>query len=125
MTTTMKTCGNEPNAFILGNKSKAWIVWKDGQGTTIIELKDYYIGEMNVTNTFDNLPMNFELDEKSWIQTHEPCHIRLDLYCNPESLVFEYGDTKKMGPENFYSIPELKKLSKIITKKMTKLKERV
>lgn len=121
----MKTYGEDKDAFIFGNKDKLWIVWKQpGSGYILVEAKDYILKGMKIDHNigFGEVCDTFGgrlLD----MQPPSPIKIELELLCEPKKFIEEFSENDDLSPDKFYSIPELIKLSKIITKKMRKIKE--
>jgi len=97
--------------FIFGNKDKLWIVGDIYGSQCIQEFKNYslYSTSISMQNSFDT-------------GYFAPVELELKLACHPKDFLSIYDSG--LGPEDFYSMPEIAKLSKIITRKLSKLKKK-
>jgi len=106
---TANASGN--SFFIFGNKDKLWIVGNVFGSQCIQEFKNYslYSTAISIQNSFDT-------------GQFAPVELELKLACHPTDFSSIYASS--LDPEDFYSMPEITKLSKIITRKLSKMKKK-
>ena len=116
---TVNASGN--SFFIFGNKDKLWIVGNTYGEQYIHELKNYSLHDWMIT--LHNETHNIFSFGETVIETNStPVEIDLKLSCDKKDFL-SIGNSN-LGPEDFYSMPEITKLSKIITKKLFKMKKK-
>jgi len=104
------------NSFLLGNKKKLWIIIDKGfninNGFSLVEAKNYYLSDIEI-----NLPCSERFS------SNQLATINLEMSVRLKDLAYEFSTNENLCPSNFYSIPELTKLSKIISRKLSSLKD--
>jgi hypothetical protein len=113
--------------FILSNKTKTWIVHSEKENVCVWELKNPFFSKLDIEappipafEIFEcgtRKPIGFSLGRQ------EPIKINLELYVQPKDYAVSWGDKKDIQPQDFYSMKEIIKLSKIINAKLKKKKK--
>ena len=105
------------NAFIVSSKAKTHIVFNDEIGQAqVFSMKDLAISEFNMTFP-SQIPM-YTFGSRNAIDYVERGTYDIDIKMHATNIESRLGNIK---PEDLYSIPELNKLSKIITKRLEKV----
>jgi len=110
--------------FVLSTKDKLWLVTMDNENVSITEFKNPKLSEFSIDfPKRDAIPI-FELGSKSPIDLVEmgesPAEAEFKIMCLPSDLKQISGSRKNIQPDEFYSLKELQKISKMMTRKLEK-----
>jgi len=110
--------------FIFGTKDKLWIVGNVFGEQYIQEFKNYslYMFSTTIQNEYNEISVLGSTKSKIVEMVENPVEVDIKLACGSKD--FSTIVDSDLGPEDFYSIPEITKLSKIITRKLSKLKKK-
>lgn len=111
--------------FLLSSKKKMWFVTMHKDSVNVMEIKDPLIQEYTVSLPCYDPFILYDSKNKLGVINQgqlSPFEATIKITGDPKKLTSINGSKKDIQPQDFYEMKELAKLSKIITKKMEKMK---
>lgn len=112
--------------FILSTRNKLWTVMNNGiHNTLVYEFNNPKITNMTLAPPQRTMREMYSLNRRRPVMLGEVAQsvaeVELNICCEPEDFKAIYSSKKDIQPDEFYSMKELEKISKIITRKLKKI----
>ena len=110
--------------FVLSTKDKLWFVTTDNAAVNVTEFKNPKLERFSINFPsrevtpilgLSNISPAFEEMAKS------PAEADFKIVCRPEDLKQMIGSKDSIQPDEFYSLKELQKISKMMIRKLERL----
>ncbi len=114
--------------FVLSTKDKIWLVTMGGKEVSIYEFKNPQLDRFTINfPRHDSLPV-LSMGAKNYSHyvdlAPSLAEAEFSIKCLPKDLKMIHGSRKDIQPDEFYSLKELQKISKMMTRKLEKAMER-